>query len=42
MTGVELIIFGAGPAAGVVISFLAWLYEGYDADNSEQYHHDWI
>ncbi|MEL6228549.1 MAG: hypothetical protein AAFR24_01440 [Cyanobacteria bacterium J06627_3] len=45
MSGVELIIFGAGPAAGLVISFIAWLYEGcYSSsdDSRSQYNHDWI
>lgn len=45
MSGVELIIFGAGPAVGLVISFIAWLFEGYDTVNSENpqiYNHDWI
>lgn len=35
MSGVELIIFGAGPAVGLGISFIAWLYEGYYTATSE-------
>lgn len=31
MSGVELIIFGAGPAFGLLISLVAWLHEGYAA-----------
>lgn len=43
MSGVELIIFGAGPAVGMVISFVAWLYEGYyNVSSDSQYNHDWI
>lgn len=44
MSGVELIIFGAGPALGFCISLVAWLHKGYTTLNSEhkQYHHDWI
>ena len=42
MSGVELVIFGAGPAVGMVISFVAWLYEGYhNVSNDSQYNHDW-
>ena len=43
MTGVELVIFGAGPAFGLVISLVAWLCEGkYAGDNHQTYNHDWI
>ncbi|MEA5465106.1 hypothetical protein [Leptothoe sp. PORK10 BA2] len=45
MTGFELIIFGAGPAAGFFISFMAWLYEGYhtaNPDDQPQFNPDWI
>lgn len=44
MSGVELIIFGAGPAVGLFISFIAWLYEGHYSVNSDspQHNHDWI
>ena len=43
MSGVELIIFGIGPAAGFMISFLAWLYEGYHTATSEpQFNRDYI
>ena len=43
MTGVELIIFGAGPVFGFVISLAAWLCEGRNSSDSHQpYNHDWI
>ena len=45
MSGFELIIFGAGPAAGFLISFMAWLYEGYykaNPDTQPQFNSDWI
>ena len=45
MTGVELIIFGAGPAVGLVISFIAWLYEGNEESGGnplEQMNHDFL
>ena len=41
MSGVELIIFAAGPAVGMAISFIAWLYEGYHhSDTDSQYNHN--
>ncbi len=43
MSGFELIIFGAGPAVGFVISCIAWLYEGYASSHGQMpYNHDWI
>lgn len=44
MSGVELIIFGAGPAVGLFISFISWLCEGSHNANSDNqhYNHDWI
>ena len=43
MSGVELIIFGAGPAIGMAISFIAWLYEGIPgSDGSDQYNQDFL
>ena len=45
MSGVELIIFGAGPAVGLVISLIAWLYEGHytaNGNSQTQYNHDSI
>lgn len=43
MSGVELIIFGAGPAIGMVISFIAWLYEGSpSSDGYDQYNQDFL
>ena len=45
MSGFELIIFGAGPVAGLIISFVAWLYEGYHTaipHNQPQFNRDWI
>ncbi|ESA35366.1 hypothetical protein N836_11710 [Leptolyngbya sp. Heron Island J] len=42
MSGVELIIFWAGPAVGLAISLAAWLYEGHATahGNSSQPNHD--
>ena len=46
MSGVELIIFGIGPAFGLCISLVAWLYESHTPLSSDQkqqqYNHDWI
>ena len=43
MSGVELVIFWAGPAFGFVISLVAWLYEGYaTAHGNSQPNHDSI
>ena len=41
MSGVELIIFWAGPVFGFAISLVAWLHEGHaTARGNSQPHHD--